>query len=96
MEKITCAAKLSDESPCLIKAKDGSRFCAMHLKFAPKDMHASSTTMDVTVKELVKGINYFVDHRYIYNHGEVLRGQENPAKIGEYESTGATYAIHWY
>ena len=89
-------AKLSDESICTARAKEGQRFCAAHLKFAPKDMTLTTTTMDVTVKELVKGIYYFVDDRYIYNHGEVLSGKENPEKIGEYEKVGKDYSIQWY
>ena len=59
-------------------------------------MKLSTTTMDVTVKELVKGIHYFVDDRYVYNHGEVLSGKENPEKIGEYEKVGKDYLIQWY
>ena len=91
-----CVAKLSSESKCQAKAKEGHRFCSVHLKFAPKNVSESETTMDVTVKELVKGIFYFVDDRYIYSHGEVLVGKANPEKIGEYTSDGKDYTIHWY
>ena len=96
MEKPICVAKLSDDSVCTARAKEGHRFCAAHLKFAPKDLNPSSTTHDVTVKELVKGIHYYVDDRFIYNHGEVLSGKENPEKIGEYQQHGKDYALQWY
>jgi len=88
-------AKLSDESTCPARAKEGQRFCAAHLKFAPAGL-GSAPTMDITVKELIKGIHYFVDHRFIYNHGEVLGGKENPEKIGEYAKVDDAYVIQWY
>jgi hypothetical protein len=96
MEKQLCVAKLSDETTCSSKAKEGHRFCAAHLKFAPRNMNPNSTTMDITVKELVKGIHYFVDDRYVYSHGEVLGGKENPSKIGEYVKEADTYTVSWF
>ena len=52
--------------------------------------------MDITVLELVKGIHYFVDDRFIYSHGEVLSGKENPAKIGEYAKSADAYTVTWF
>lgn len=96
MEKQMCVAKLSDDSTCPLKAKEGQRFCAAHFKFAPRNMNPSSTTMDITVKELVKGIHYFVDDRFVYSHAEVLSGKENPVKIGEYVKQGGHYVVSWF
>jgi len=94
-----CCAKRANEEQCTRRKKNDELYCGTHIKGRPHGEITNKTSSKIVKKREVwaidiKGIIYFIDNDgNVYDHDDIMQGNDNAKIIAKYEKIGEEYNI---